>query len=100
MSSPPNHSKPGRSTDRREAWIEMLHEDRDDLDPVLREQYTKMRDPRGHIDNILKIHSLHPASLQMHYDFYKLVMYGPSPLTRVQREMIAVTVSAVNQCHY
>ena len=84
----------------RRPWIETQHEDAPDLDPALRDLYAAMRDPRGHVDNILKIHSLHPASLQMHYDFYKLVMYGRSPLTRIQREMIAVVVSAVNQCHY
>ena len=99
MSPPANQSTPNAPR-QREAWIEMLHEDRDDLDPVLQEQYEKVRELRGHVDNILKIHSLHPASLQAHYDFYKLVMYGRSPLTRAQREMIAVTVSAVNHCHY
>ena len=95
MSSPHN-----RTDGKPEAWIEMLHEDRSDLDPILRDMYDKMREPDGHVDNILKIHSLHPASLQVHYDFYKLVMHGPSPLSRAQREMIAVVVSTVNQCHY
>ena len=27
-------------------------------------------------------------------------MYGKSPLRRTDREMIAVVVSAINQCHY
>ena len=95
MSSPHD-----RTDGKPEAWIEMLHEDRNDLDPILRDMYDQMREPDGHVDNILKIHSLNPASLQVHYDFYKLVMYGPSPLSRAQREMIAVVVSTVNQCHY
>ena len=86
--------------DRRRAWIETDDEDAPDLDPALRELYAAMRDPRGRVDNILKIHSLHPASLRVHYDFYKLVMYGRSPLSRIQREMIAVVTSAANQCHY
>ncbi len=84
----------------RRAWIETHDEDATDLDPALRDLYAGMRDPSGHVDNILKIHSLHPASLQVHYDFYKLVMYGRSPLSRIQREMIAVVTSATNQCHY
>ena len=84
----------------RRPWIETHDEDAPGLDPALRDLYAAMRDPRGHVDNILKIHSLHPASLQVHYDFYKLVMYGRSPLSRIQREMIAVVTSAVNQCHY
>jgi len=84
----------------RHPWIEVRDEDAPDLDPALRELYAAMRDPRGHVDNILKIHSLHPASLQVHVDFYTLVMYGRSPLTRIQREMLAVAVSAENRCHY
>jgi alkylhydroperoxidase family enzyme len=86
--------------DRRRPWIETHDEEAPDLDPALRDLYAAMRDPRGHVDNILKIHSLHPASLRVHYDFYKLVMYGQSPLSRIQREMIAVVTSAANQCHY
>lgn len=88
-------------TDRpRRPWIETLDEDAPDLDPALRDLYAAARDPKGHVDNILKIHSLHPASLQVHLDFYTLVMYGRSPLSRIQRETIAVVVSALNQCHY
>ncbi len=81
-------------------WIRVVDEDAADMDPSLAELYGKMRDPRGHVDNILKIHSLHPESLKIHFDFYKLVMYGRSSLSRIQREMIAVVVSAANECHY
>lgn len=52
------------------------------------------------IDNILRIHSLNPKSLEGHYDYYRHIMRGPSPLSRPQREMIAVVVSALNHCHY
>ncbi len=31
---------------------------------------------------------------------YVAIMHGPSPLTRVEREAIAVTVSRVNECFY
>ena len=81
----------------RRPWIETHDEDAPDLDPALRDLYAAMGDRRGHVDNILKIHSLHPRSLRVHYDFYKLVMYGRSPLSRIQREMIAVVTSAANQ---
>lgn len=81
-------------------WIRVIDEDTPDKDPALTDLYEKMRDPRGHVDNILKIHSLHPESLRVHFDFYKLVMHGRSNLSRIQREMIAVVVSAANECHY
>jgi alkylhydroperoxidase family enzyme len=31
---------------------------------------------------------------------YQSIMYGPSPLTRAQREMMAVVTSQINDCHY
>jgi alkylhydroperoxidase family enzyme len=51
-------------------------------------------------DNILRIHGLHPRTMRLHYELYRELMHGPGPLTRVQREMIAVAVSAANECHY
>lgn len=54
----------------------------------------------GGVDHILAIHSLNPRSMKAHYDLYATLMRGRSPLSRVQREMIAVVVSAENECHY
>lgn len=51
-------------------------------------------------DNILRIHGVHSRTMPLHYDLYRELMYGRGPLSRAQREMIAVVVSAHNQCHY
>jgi len=51
-------------------------------------------------DNIIRIHGVHPRVMRHHYDLYVEIMRGPGPLSRVQREMIAVAVSAVNECRY
>jgi len=51
-------------------------------------------------DNILRIHNIHSRVMKRHYDLYRELMYGPGPLSRVQREVIAVVVSALNSCHY
>ncbi len=51
-------------------------------------------------DNIIRIHGVHSRVMRQHYDLYVELMRGPGPLSRVQREMIAVVVSAVNGCHY
>lgn len=51
-------------------------------------------------DNIIRIHGVHSRTIPLHYDLYKELMYGPGPLSRVQREMIAVTVSGLNKCRY
>jgi alkylhydroperoxidase family enzyme len=80
------------------AWIEVIDEPEADGD--LAAQYAELVEPWGGVDNILKIHSLSPASLRAHVLLYKTLMYGPSPLTRAQREMIAVVASAANRCHY
>lgn len=51
-------------------------------------------------DNILRIHGVHSRTMALHYDLYKELMYSQGPLTRIQREMIAVVVSAKNDCFY
>ena len=51
-------------------------------------------------DNIIQIHSVHPQTLRQHYDLYLELMRKRGPLSRVQREMIAVVVSAYNRCLY
>jgi alkylhydroperoxidase family enzyme len=51
-------------------------------------------------DHILLVHGVHPRAMRLHYELYLELMRGPSPLTRVQREMLAVAVSAANHCHY
>jgi alkylhydroperoxidase family enzyme len=51
-------------------------------------------------DHIIRIHGVHPRTLRHHYELYIELMRRPGPLTRVQRELIAVSVSAANHCHY
>ncbi len=51
-------------------------------------------------DNIIRIHGVHPRVMRQHYDLYIEVMRRPSPLSRRQREMVAVVVSAINGCRY
>lgn len=51
-------------------------------------------------DHILQVHGVHSEVMLQHYTFYKELMYSKGPLTRIQREMIAIAVSAINECHY
>ncbi len=80
------------------AWIKTISEE--EADGEVFNLYADLLAPWGGVDNILKIHSLHPESLKAHIHLYKTVMYGKSPLKRPDREMIAVVVSAANRCHY
>ena len=80
------------------AWIDVINED--EATGRLQELYAQCLESWGGVDNVLKIHSLNPPSLAGHLALYKSVMHGESPLSREQREMIAVYVSFLNQCHY
>jgi alkylhydroperoxidase family enzyme len=64
-------------------------------DPI----FDSIRGPKG-VDDILRVHGLAPGALKAHLRLYKELLFGTSPLTRAQREMIGVTVSTANQCHY
>lgn len=50
--------------------------------------------------NILRIHSWNAPQADAHHTFYRNLMFGPSPLSRVEREATAVAVSQANACHY
>lgn len=54
----------------------------------------------GAHDHILSSHSLNDAALRAHLELYRTIMFGQSPLTRAEREAMAVAVSAINDCHY
>jgi alkylhydroperoxidase family enzyme len=80
------------------AWIRTIKESEAESD--LAQSYQRYREPSGQVDGILKIHSLNPPSLEAHYRLYAHLMRGPSGLTRLERELIAVAVSKENGCHY
>ena len=54
----------------------------------------------GKVFNIVKAMSLRPRVLRASMALYREIMFGESPLTRVERELLAVVVSAANTCHY
>lgn len=54
----------------------------------------------GRVWNIVQIMSLNGRVMKAAMDFYGAAMFGKSPLSRAQREMLAVVVSRANNCHY
>lgn len=52
------------------------------------------------VANILASHSLNADAVDAHVRLYRTIMFGDSPLSRVEREAIAVAVSAANECFY
>jgi len=83
----------------RDAWIETVPED--EADGPLAEAYAAERDPAsGRVDNILKVHGLHSASLTDHARLYHTIMHGEGELSLLEREMIGLVVSTLNGCRY
>lgn len=66
----------------------------------LKEVYDHLLETRGKLAEVHKVQSLNPKSIMNHMDLYMTIMFGKSPLKRYQREMIAVVVSAANNCEY
>lgn len=79
-------------------WIRVIEPEQ--ADGALREVYEETAKGRGRLAEVHKIHSLNPASLRAHMGLYMTLMFGSSPLSRRERELIAVAVSRTNGCAY
>lgn len=66
----------------------------------LKEIYDDLVYKRGKLAAVHKIQSLRPESIVKHMDLYLEIMFSKSELSRAEREMIAVVVSAANNCSY
>jgi alkylhydroperoxidase family enzyme len=67
---------------------------------LLREEYDKALRRAGRLWHIVQIMSINPPVLKASIDSYLAIMYGPSPLSRVQRELLATVTSAELDCFY
>ena len=74
--------------------------DVDEADGLLKEEYDAAVERAGKVFNILKSMSLNPPVLRASMELYKAIMFGPSGLTRQERELLATVVSATNECYY
>jgi uncharacterized peroxidase-related enzyme len=72
----------------------------DDADGLLADEYAAAVERAGKVYNIVRSMSLNPAVLRQSIELYKAIMFGPSGLTRQERELLATVVSAVNECYY
>ncbi len=81
------------------AWIETLRED--EWTGALLDVFPSVADRQtGRVDNILQIHSLNPRAMKAHQVLYESAMAGTKTLRKVERELIALVVSKINECHY
>ena len=68
--------------------------------PALEAYFAKCMEKLGFVPNVLQAYAFDAKKLQAFIDMVDDLMLADSELTKLEREMIAVAVSAVNHCHY
>lgn len=71
-----------------------------DLSPAMREVFDKCLAKMGFVPNVLLAYAHDMAKLEAFSALYNDLMLAPSGLSKLEREMIAVAVSAENRCFY
>ncbi|MGB9486671.1 MAG: carboxymuconolactone decarboxylase family protein, partial [Terriglobia bacterium] len=80
------------------SWITNIEPD--EATGELKVEYDKAIKRAGKVFKVLKLQSLNPASLRASMHLYQATMFGPSGLSRTEREMLATVVSQANHCFY
>ena len=80
------------------AWIRTISPEQ--ADGEVREEYVEAVRRTGRVAHVIQLSSLNPPALRAWVGLYKVLMFGPSPLSRPEREMVATVVSRENDCHY
>jgi uncharacterized peroxidase-related enzyme len=62
--------------------------------------FAKCQEKLGFVPNVLQAYAFDTVKLKAFIDMVDDLMLGTSSLSKLEREMIAVAVSAVNHCHY
>jgi uncharacterized peroxidase-related enzyme len=70
------------------------------LSPEMAAYFTKCEEKLGFVPNVLKAYAFDTAKLSAFVAMYNDLMLAPSGLNKLEREMIAVAVSAQNRCYY
>lgn len=72
----------------------------DELSDATKAYFAKCEEKLGLVPNVLLAYAFDEKKLRAFTDMYNDLMLGDSGLTKLEREMIAVAVSAVNHCYY
>lgn len=79
-------------------WIEQVPIE--ESEGLLRRQFEAALRRAGRVWHIVHIMSLNPEAMRDSIRFYRTIMFGESPLTRVQRELLATVTSCELDCFY
>lgn len=81
------------------AWIRMIPDE--EADERLRRELESARTPHGTVDNVMRVHSLRPATMRGHVVLYRACLHDDSnALPTWLQEVIASYVSVLNRCDY
>jgi len=72
----------------------------DRLEPEINEYFAKCEEKLGFVPNVFRAYAFDNAKLKAFILMADDLMLGESGLSKAEREMIAVAVSAINHCHY
>ena len=67
---------------------------------ALKQEFDKASRRAGRVWHIVHIMSLNPRVMKASMEHYRAIMFGSSPLSRAQRELLATVVSAELDCFY
>jgi uncharacterized peroxidase-related enzyme len=70
------------------------------LTPAMEAYFRKCEEKLGFVPNVLLAYAFDMAKLETFVAMYNDLMLGPSGLSKLEREMIAVAVSSQNRCYY
>ncbi|MEZ5459631.1 MAG: peroxidase-related enzyme [Steroidobacteraceae bacterium] len=73
---------------------------RKQLAPDLRKYFDVCDEKIGFLPNVLAAYSFDETKLRAFIGMYNDLMMGDSALSKLEREMVAVVVSAANRCYY
>ncbi len=68
--------------------------------PETKAYFDLCREKLGLVPNVLAAYAFDDVKLRAFTDMYNDLMLGPSGLSKLEREMVAVAVSSVNHCFY
>jgi len=102
------NNKAGRSAQRQrrpaaaddDRKITALKPKPEELTPEMSAYFAKCEEKLGFVPNVLKAYTFDMAKLSAFVAMYNDLMLAPSGLSKLEREMIAVAVSAHNRCYY
>ena len=70
------------------------------LSPAMDANFAKCTEKLGFVPNVLAAYAFDTGKLEAFVALYNDLMLAPSGLSKLEREMIAVAVSAQNRCYY